>query len=318
MITPAHLRTIAGSSTTHPLMVEIASAFNEHAGRFGVTNHRRIAQFLGNVCHENGGFTKLVESLNYSPEGLMATFGRHRISESEAKAYGRTKSRPANQKAIANLIYGGDWGKKNLGNINPNDGWDFRGSGIGQPTGRANFKRCEDATGIQFTDHPEKMRDVENSMIAALTLWSKWGLNELADSGQTEAIRKKWNGGLLGIKEVKEAITRGLKLNLSVSAQPEAKLAPVTAPVAQKPVPAPPPGRIVNEATGKTSPIHASGPEMDESTKATTAPPSKAKQGFLVVALGFIATFVGWVVGQVWAGLCAVPVLSELFSQCVN
>ena len=53
----------------------------------------------------------------------MPTFGKHRITAQQAAALGRTATQPANQRAIANLVYGGEWGKKNLGNQVAGDGW---------------------------------------------------------------------------------------------------------------------------------------------------------------------------------------------------
>lgn len=96
------------------------------------------AMFLANVATESGRLSTLAENLNYSVEALLAKFGRHRISEADARAYGRSPGHQANQQAIANAIYGGDWGRKALGNTKPGDGWLFRGQGLLQSTGRAN------------------------------------------------------------------------------------------------------------------------------------------------------------------------------------
>jgi putative chitinase len=101
-------------------------------------NH--LSHFLGQVNHETGGFTSGRESLNYTVNALLTSFGRHRISESDARKFGRGSETPANQKAIANAIYGGEWGRKNLGNTEPNDGFLFRGNGSIQLTGRANHQ----------------------------------------------------------------------------------------------------------------------------------------------------------------------------------
>lgn len=56
-------------------------------------------------------------------ESLLKTFGRHRISEADARRYGRAGGRPANQEAITNTIYGGGWGRENLGNTQLGNGW---------------------------------------------------------------------------------------------------------------------------------------------------------------------------------------------------
>jgi predicted chitinase len=107
------------------------------------------AYVLATEYHETGArMTAAVESLNYSVEGLMRTFGRHRISEADARRYGRSGTRAANQEAIANTIYGGDWGVENLGNTEPGDGWRFRGRGKDQCTGRANYGKVDSALGL--------------------------------------------------------------------------------------------------------------------------------------------------------------------------
>lgn len=231
MITANDLRAIAGTTKRVQMHDDLAAAFNKYAAAYGVDNQKRAAEFLANVCHETGGFTKLAENLNYSVDGLLKTFGRHRISIADANRLGRSGKRAAEQKAIANKIYGGDWGRTNLGNTQANDGWDFRGSGPGQVTGRANFAKVEKESRLPVVANPDLLRQPDSGMKAALILWQKWGLNEMADAGQTTAIRKRWNGGSLGLDEVKEARARAMKLELVVPTS----AAPATAPKPELP-----------------------------------------------------------------------------------
>lgn len=235
MLTLKHMTDISDKRSRSQVRVQLRDAFNKHAPAYGVTKPKRVAQFLGNVSHESSGFTRMTESMNYSVEGLLNGFGRHRISARDAKRYGRTKKRRANQKAIANCLYGGEWGRENLGNTQPNDGWVHRGSGPGQVTGAANFKTAADETGIPFDKQPELMRDPEKAMLAALILWQKWGLNELADKGATTAIRKKWNGGRKGLSEVEEMVDRALSCNISFGSN-GAKIKPAPKTPAKKPL----------------------------------------------------------------------------------
>lgn len=235
MITANDLRAIAGTTKRVQMHDDLAAAFNKYAAAYGVNSQKRIAEFLANVCHETGGFTKLAENLNYSVDGLIKTFGRHRISAADANRLGRSGKRAADQKAIANTIYGGEWGQKNLGNTLPNDGWDFRGSGSGQVTGRANFAKVEKESGLPVVANPDLLRQPDSGMKAALILWQKWGLNEMADAGQTTAIRKRWNGGSLGLDEVKAARARAMKLNLAVPLAVPVVPAATPAPSAPKP-----------------------------------------------------------------------------------
>lgn len=121
----------------------------------GATDPRWLAYIMATPHHETGArFTPISESLNYSVQGLLNTFGRHRISSADANRLGRTSSRPANQEAIANIIYGGDWGRRNLGNTSPGDGWRYRGRGLVQITGRANYAK------FGLADNPEAASEI--------------------------------------------------------------------------------------------------------------------------------------------------------------
>ena len=130
--------------------VEGMEAILDEAERRG-TPLKHLAYILATPYLETGGKMQPVrENLNYSVDGLLKTFGRHRISESDARKFGRSGGRPANQEAIANIIYGGEWGRQNLGNTHPGDGWKYRGGGLPQVTGRANFRK------FGMEDNPEK------------------------------------------------------------------------------------------------------------------------------------------------------------------
>lgn len=100
-----------------------------------------VAYILATDYHETGKTMQPVsENLNYSVDALKQKYAPRRISYAQADEYGRRDGRPANQKAIANTIYGGAWGNDNLGNTQPNDGWDMRGRGKAQITGRRNYR----------------------------------------------------------------------------------------------------------------------------------------------------------------------------------
>jgi putative chitinase len=151
-----------------------------------------LAHWLGQMHVESHGYSVLVESLNYSVEGLRKTFGKHRITDEQCNLYGRTKTRPANQVAIGNIVYGGEWGRKNLGNTDPGDGWRFRGSGVKQITGRANTE----ASG--FT--PEELRtDLAKSCDAAARFFITHGCIPFAEADDVPGVTKRVNGGDLGL-----------------------------------------------------------------------------------------------------------------------
>lgn len=166
---------------------------------YDITSPRRLAGFLSQIGHESAGFTRLTESLDYSVDAILSTFGRHRISEADARRLGRTRTQPANQEGIANLIYGGAWGLTNLGNVAPGDGWRFIGRGLKQLTGRSNYTRCGKALGEDFIAHPDRLLMPVNAALSAGWFWATNGCNALADAGDVPALTKRINGGELGL-----------------------------------------------------------------------------------------------------------------------
>lgn len=196
-----------------PRIEPFIDLYIEGMAREEINTPLRAAHFLGQVTHESGMFTATRETLNYSTERLTARkengqrvlFGDHRITDAQARMYGRNIDHPANQKILANILYGGEWGRKNLGNILPNDGWDFRGGGHKQLTGRNNYTRfSKDYYGDErLVKNPSLIDTPEVAVASALWFWSENDLNRIADTGSVEAVTKKVNGGSIGLAERK-------------------------------------------------------------------------------------------------------------------
>ena len=133
-----------------------------------------VAYACATAWHETGGNMKPnVESLNYSVSGLLNTFGRHRISRSDAERLGRKPGEPAlslaRQRAIANILYGGEWGRANLGNTMPDDGWTYRGRGMAHDTGRRNYRLSGEAVGIDLLTDPDALLDTATAARVMVT-----------------------------------------------------------------------------------------------------------------------------------------------------
>lgn len=168
---------------------------------FGIASPTDVAMFIAQVGHESGSFSTLVESLNYAADRLVPLFGSRRITEQQAAALGRTKTQPANQQAIANLIYGGDWGKRNLGNQAPGDGWKYRGRGLKQITGLANYRDCGIALKVDIITHPELLE--QDSYAARSAAWFFAAKGCLKWSGDLVRVTQIINGGQNGIDDRK-------------------------------------------------------------------------------------------------------------------
>ena len=151
----------------------------------------RLAHFFGQVLQEVGTRLRLVENLDYSPDSLGATFRYFRRHPQEAELFGRTSQHPADQQAIANRAYANRNGN---GDIASGDGWRFRGRGLKQLTGRANYREFTAdhellfGENADFEEEPDLLGTPEYAVRSALFFWRSNGLHLLADGGITQAI----------------------------------------------------------------------------------------------------------------------------------
>lgn len=119
-----------GGSLTTSQVQGIEAILNEWING-GYDDERRLAYILATAHHETGAkFVASVENLNYSAKRLTQVWPSRFPSIAAATPYAN------NPQKLANKVYGG-----RLGNVNPNDGWDFRGRGFVQITGRDNYAK---------------------------------------------------------------------------------------------------------------------------------------------------------------------------------
>lgn len=185
--------------------------------RYGINTPLRRAHFLAQLDHESAGFTRTRENLNYAADALVKLFPRRVTAELAAKI-GRTPSQPANQEAIANAIYGGEWGAKNLGNTEPGDGAKFIGRGYIQITGRANYAACSrDVFGSgMLLNAPQLLESAQNAALSAGWFWQSRGLNAMADADDLERVTRTINGGTNGLDH-RRALLAKYKADLGVA-----------------------------------------------------------------------------------------------------
>lgn len=92
-------------------------------------------------------------------------------------------------------------GRKDLGNTEPGDGKRYKGRGLIQITGRANYKAVSDALKYDFVSKPEDLELPGPACFSAGWFWQNRGLNRLADIEAFEKITKRINGGLNGYED---------------------------------------------------------------------------------------------------------------------
>jgi len=196
----------------------------------GITTPIRLAHFLAQAFHETGGLTIEWESGNYSAQRLLEIFGvgRHSAAITPEEAQKLAHNGPA----IFERVYGlGNPKKaKELGNSEPGDGYKYRGGGILQTTGRANYRRMGVKCNVDFESHPELVVSAAHALKPALAEWTEGNLNDAADRDDIRAITRKINGGYNGLAD-REAWLRRIKpLLTSVELKPAVDVIPAPQP----------------------------------------------------------------------------------------
>lgn len=150
----------------------------------------RLAHWLGQMAHESGGFTRLVENLNYTSADTIARVWPSRFTKASAVAFVR------NPEALANSVYSG-----RMGNVQPGDGWRYRGRGLVHLTGRENYQRAQAANGIPLVTNPDLAADPEIAVRLAVWYWNSKNLNVIADADNATALTRRINGGTIGLQD---------------------------------------------------------------------------------------------------------------------
>jgi len=176
-----------------PAAGERASIFldflNRAMDRFEINTAARQTAFLAQVAHESTQLNRTAENLNYSAQALLSEWPR-RFNAAEVNQYARKPE------AIANRAYA-----LRLGNADEasGDGWKYRGRGLLQITGRANYRACAAGIGLPLEAQPELLEEPEGAALSAAWFWDLKNLNGYADKGSFEAITLLINGGKEGL-----------------------------------------------------------------------------------------------------------------------
>ena len=103
-------------------------------------------------------------------------------------------------------------GRKDLGNTVAGDGSKYRGRGLIQITGRANYMACGEGLGLDLIKQPELLEKPQHACMSAAWFWATEGLSKLADAGQFDKITQRINGGQNGAADRQALYARALKV----------------------------------------------------------------------------------------------------------
>lgn len=170
----------------------------------GIAGPKRIPQFFANISVETMGLTKIVESLTYTSAQRIYDIFKGPAKNRRFKSVAECKPYVKNAKALGIKVYGGRMGNKPAPST---DGYDMRGGGMLQTTGRDGYEA------VGYADNPAILQT--NPVVAfkvAVQEWVKRGCNKLADADKTTELRAAINGGSNGLAEVKTALVKAKKV----------------------------------------------------------------------------------------------------------
>ena len=200
-------------SANYPVVPGLASARQREraesllvtAYRSGITDAKELANFMGQTQHESQNFSRLEENLNYRGSVLWDTFKgggrvlpRNGLTEKEAGELAAIEDPQQRRQAIANKIYGGEWGAAALGNTEPDDGYKYRGRGYIQLTGRDNYADYQRKTGLDLVNQPELAANPGNAETLAVQYWKDNVQPKTSDRGSVTDAGSIINTGRVG------------------------------------------------------------------------------------------------------------------------
>jgi putative chitinase len=99
-------------------------------------------------------------------------------------------------------------GRKDLGNVNPGDGPRYKGRGLIQLTGRANYQRFGKLMGLDLENQPLLAGDPVTSLRIACEYWKDRKINEHADYDDLRTVTFRVNGGQRGYDDRKKYLAK--------------------------------------------------------------------------------------------------------------
>lgn len=182
-----------------------AAALEQARKNSSVNTPRRLCHFMGQIFVETGGFSTMVENLNYkNPARLDSIFSAVKGLE-DARAL--IKRGP---EAIANRVYANRLGN---GNEASGDGFRYRGSGYKQLTGRENYRKIGKLISMDLESNPEMARELVAAARVAFQFWDVNQCSPLADNGDVDRITARINGAAkLGLAERRANALRAMNI----------------------------------------------------------------------------------------------------------
>lgn len=169
----------------------IAASAQAVFAKYGIDSPLLVAHVMAQISHECGAGHDIVENLNYNQERMMQVWPSRFPTLNSAAPYAH------NPKALANKVYNGRMGNR----PGSDDGWNFRGRGASQTTGREGYERVKEKTGLDVVNNPDILIDPKYFLLCGVSDFVNCGCLPYAKADDVLNVTKRLNGGTIGLQE---------------------------------------------------------------------------------------------------------------------
>jgi putative chitinase len=159
--------------------------------KYGIATPLLAAHVMAQISHECGAGHDVVENLNYSAGRMMQVWPSRFPTMASAAPYA------GNPRALANKVYNGRMGNA----AGSDDGWNFRGRGAAQTTGREGYTRLAKATGLDLVTHPDLVNDPARFLECGVADFVLCGCLPFARADDVLGVTRRLNGGTVGLAQ---------------------------------------------------------------------------------------------------------------------
>lgn len=180
-----------GDAKIPGLRAGIAASAPAVFAKYGIDSPKLVAHVMAQISHECGGGHEVVENLNYTAGRMMQVWPQRFPTMAMAAPYA------GNPRALANKVYNGRMGNAS----GSDDGWNFRGRGAVQTTGREGYARLAKATGLDLLNHPDLVNDPNHFLECGVADFILCGCLPFAKADDVVNVTRRLNGGTVGLAQ---------------------------------------------------------------------------------------------------------------------
>ena len=164
--------------------LELSKKYKTLLEKHRINTPLRQAHFFAQLDHESNLVPRR-ENMNYSAKRLLQVFPKYFNNTSANQYAGKPQ-------LIANKVYAN---RMDNGSEASGDGYKYRGGGLLQHTGKAEYKILTARTGIDYVNNPDWLIKEPDALIAAIDYWNRLGLSNIADKDDLDTISDLINIG---------------------------------------------------------------------------------------------------------------------------